>query len=74
MNREFLSKMKDAKKTECEAFMLLLPENVRGHVDTIEKELKAIFFECLTECMANVGNQGSGSAADKPGVNKVKID
>lgn len=74
MNREFINKMKDAKKVECEAFMLLLPENVRGHVNTIEKELKAIFFECLIECMKSEGSQTGSSGTAKAGVNKVEID
>jgi hypothetical protein len=77
MNHEFADKMKEARKLEKEAFMLLLPENIRGHVEVIEKEMKAILREsvsdCIKECLGDKGNQTDGQESSKSKINKVEI-
>lgn len=77
MNHEFADKMKEARKLEKEAFMLLLPENIRGHVEVIEKEMKAILREsvsdCIKECLGDKGNQTGGQESSKSKINKVEI-
>jgi hypothetical protein len=73
MNREFLNKMKEAKKLESEAFLSFLPENVRGHMNVIENEMKAIFLECITECTMGSNGQGKDSGTDKSKIHKVGI-
>lgn len=72
MNREFIDKMIEAKKLEGEALMLLLPENIRGHVEVIEKEMKAILLECITEC--TMGKREQEKDSDKKKVHKVEIN
>lgn len=46
MNSEFIEKMIQAKKLECEALLSLLPESQQGHVEVIEKEISAMVKEC----------------------------
>ncbi|MGB8453481.1 MAG: hypothetical protein WCD89_14285 [Anaerocolumna sp.] len=73
MNREFLNKMKEAKKLEREALKLVLPENVRSHVEVIEKEVKSIFLECITGYMGK-GTQEKNNETAKSKLHKVKIN
>jgi hypothetical protein len=73
MNREFLDKMKEAKKLEGEALMMILPENVRGHVEVIEKEIKAIFLECIAECTMARRESDKDNKTAKSMVHKVEI-
>jgi len=73
MNREFFDKMKRGKKLEQEALLSILPENVRGHVEVIEKEMKAIFFECIAGCAMSTKEQDNESKAPKCKVHKVNI-
>lgn len=74
MNREFIDKMIEAKKLEQEALMLILPEKVRGHVEIIEKEIKAIFLECIAECTVGKSEQDKNSEASNNKVHKVEIN
>lgn len=73
MNSEFFNKMKEAKKLEQEAIMSVLPDNIRNHVEVIEKEMKAILFECIATCTVNTKGPGSDNAAPKSKVHKVEI-
>lgn len=45
MNREFILKMAEAKKMERDAMMSLLPQSSRGHIETIGKEVEAMWQE-----------------------------
>lgn len=74
MNHEFLDKMKEAKKLEGEALMLILPENIRVHVEVIEKEIKAILLECVAECAMGKKTQEKKGETTKSKVQKVEID
>jgi hypothetical protein len=74
MNREFVDKMIEAKRLEKEAFMTVLPENVRGHVDVIEKEMKAILMESMSDCILNVNRDKKDAEPAKSKVHKVEIN
>lgn len=74
MNREFVDKMIEAKKLEGEALMMILPENVRGHVEVIEKEIKAIVVETLAEFALDKNKQEKDSDKARNKVHKVEID
>ncbi len=73
MKREFIDKMKEAKKLEKEAYMLILPENVRGHVEVIEREMKAMFLEGIAECVMGKTEDAKSSGAAQSKVHKVDI-
>jgi hypothetical protein len=74
MNREFVDKMIEAKKLEGEALMMLLPENVRGHVEVIEKEMKAIVVETIAEFAMDKNKCEKDSDKARNKVHKVEID
>ena len=66
----FLRKFMQAKKMEKEAFMTLMPENVRKHLSVIEKEVKELFFECLAGA---VTPEPSEKSTEQTRVKKVDI-
>jgi hypothetical protein len=74
MNREFVDKMIEAKKLEGEALMMILPENVRGHVEVIEKEIKAIVVETIAEFALDKNKREKDSDKARNKVHKVEID
>jgi hypothetical protein len=77
MNREFLDKMKEAKKLEREALKLVLPKNVRGHIEVIEKEMKSMLKECIADCFAEFmekGTQKNNNEAANSKLHKVEIN
>jgi len=47
MNQEAIKKMRLAQKYRKEAIMELVPSEVRGNVETIEKEMKEIVTKCI---------------------------
>lgn len=52
MNQDNLKRVKEAYKYQKLAFRALLPESMAGHMDVIEKELKAMLIEgagCVLE-------------------------
>ena len=74
MNHEFIDKMKEAKKLEGEALLLILPEKVRGHVEVIEKEVKSMFLELIADFAMGKKEQEQNGEATTGRVQKVKID
>lgn len=74
MNREFVDKMIEAKRLEKEAFMTILPENVRGHVEVIETEMKAILLEGMSDCFRSSNRDKKDEEPVKSKVQKVEID
>lgn len=73
MDNEFINKMREAKKLEAEALLMILPERARAHVKVIEKELRTMVFECITES-AMGKNEGHKDNEVPNSVHKVKID
>ncbi len=48
MNKEAIRLMRLAHKYQKEALLELIPEDIRGNVITIEKEMKTIVCKCFT--------------------------
>ena len=48
MNQEAIRKLRLAHKYQKEALMELIPENIRGNVVNIDKEMKEIGRKCIT--------------------------
>ncbi len=75
---QFFNKLIDAGKLQREAFLLLVPENVRPHLAVIGDEMDAITREGLTAC-TRFGQDlfrwfaGAGSAPSER-VHKVDIE
>lgn len=83
MNQEFIRKMRLAHKYQKEAFMELIPEEIRGNVTNIEKEMKEIARKCVTGAgmelmkafMGDVSQGAEEEQAKQPSkVKKVEID
>jgi len=73
---EFMEKFMEAKRLEKEAFMMLVPNRVRGHLEVIKKEAGEMFMECMMELF--VREKASTREAEKETeggkVKKVTID
>jgi len=73
---EFMEKFMEAKRLEKEAFMMLVPNRVRGYLEVIKKEAGEMFMECMMELF--VREKASTREAEKETeggkVKKVTID
>ena len=49
MNKEMMQRLRTAGKYQRKAFRALFPENVGGHLDVIENEVKAMFMDFAFE-------------------------
>lgn len=75
---QFFNKLIDAGKLQREAFLLLVPEEMRPHLTVIGDEMDAMTRECLSAC-TRFGHDlfrcfaGAGSAPSER-VHKVDIE
>lgn len=70
----FLEKMLEAKRLEKEALMMILPDNIKGHLEVISREVKAILVEMILDTSTeNDQNTKTGTQPKKNRVNKVDI-
>lgn len=76
INVAFLEKIMEAKQMEKEALMMLLPDKMKGHLEVIGKEVKAMFIDCLLEMNSDhVTGAGSGRTDHSQSKDKVrKVD
>ena len=78
MNKEMLGRIKTAAVFQRQAIRALLPEEMEGHLDVIEGEIKAMFCEAVTKVMADhvTGECKSDATEDKANtkVKKVTIE
>ncbi len=72
MNTELLERLMTAKEYQKKAFYALFPEEMSGHLEVIEKELKMMSAEFLKACVQNEKrrkdtseNNGSDHAAGR---------
>lgn len=67
MNREMRERLQEAGKYQKMALQALIPEKSRAHVEVIERELKAIFMECVMDAAAEMMKKEAGrwSAAEE---------
>ncbi len=75
MNMAFIEKMLEAKQMEKEALMMLLPANMKGHLEVIVEEVKAMLKDCIFEMNSNgeTDSGGDHQSQSKVGVKKVDI-
>ena len=76
MRNETIERMRVAGEYQKKAIRALFPEKMNTHLDVIEQEVKAMFFEMVADCMKK-GHRDSEpkdtSAQEKDGKAK-KID
>ena len=58
MNMEMLHRMKLADEYQRKAIRALFPEEMSGHLDVIEKEMKMMVMEAVAELLKNC-NKGN---------------
>lgn len=73
---QFIEKIKEAKRLEMEAIMLLVPSDVKPHLEVIGKEIKAIVMETIVNIMKNQGEEASekDQTERQSKTNKVNIE
>ncbi len=59
MNKSLIERVTEAKMYQKKALQALLPENTAEHVEVIERELRAIFMECMKGMMKQDGARDS---------------
>lgn len=47
MKQEFIAKMLEAKRCEAQAFLCLVPDTLRPHLEVIVREATALAEECI---------------------------
>lgn len=77
MNQEAIRKLRLAHKYQKEALMELIPENIRGNVMNIDKEMKEISRKCITstgmELMKAFMSELSEEGEEAPEKKTVKV-
>ncbi len=72
-NQEMLGRIKRGGGYQRQAIRALLPEEMEGHLDVIEGELKAMFAEAVTKVMTDhVTGECKGDATEDKANSKVK--
>jgi len=73
---EFMKKFMEAKRLEKEAFMLLVPDRVRGHLEVIKKEAGEMFMECMIDLFAQekADKREAEEEKEEGKIKKVTID
>lgn len=66
MDREMKARIEEAKRYQKLALRALLPDSVAGHMDVIEKEIRAMVMEGA----ADLGRIGLNRYLDRAGGNK----
>ncbi|SHO42951.1 hypothetical protein [Anaerocolumna xylanovorans] len=75
MNKEMVSRLREAGKYEKMAIRALLPERAVKHMEVIEKEMRTMFMEMVTDavrCAGNVRNDDGQNESEKEKDSKVK--
>ncbi len=71
MNLETRSRIKEAKQYEILALKALLPKEAQGHIEVIEKEIKAMVMECVLDFIKQDNTESDRKESDE-NVQKVK--
>ena len=85
MTREHMQRVKTAMEYQKKAIRALLPENMEGHLNVIENEVRAMVFDLAASMIRDVresdlfrcdaANAGAEEAKkDMPGVRGKKVD
>lgn len=76
MNREILNRFRTAAEYQKKAIYALLPDNVGGHLDVIEKELKTMAVEIAADVVRECRKWDASREAQQkePEVKKVDIE
>lgn len=74
MNKEIFNRLCEAKKYQSMAIKALFPENVANHLDVIEKEMKVMMMECISDLISPDIFESKDNKEENKSVKKVNID
>lgn len=72
MNTELIARLMEAKKYQKKAIEALFPEEMKEHVEVIERELSAMLKECGMELLKEVMQAAEGKTEQKDTTDKTK--
>lgn len=73
MNKEMIDRMKIAGEYQRKAIRALFPEEMSEHLDVIEKELKMMVMEAVTELLKECNRSDACRNGQTSNVKKVDI-
>lgn len=74
MNKELFNRLCEAKKYQSMAIKSLFPENMANHLDVIEKEMKVMMMECISDLISPDIFESKDNKEENKSVKKVNID
>ena len=74
MNKELFNRLCEAKKYQSMAIKSLFPENMADHIDIIEKEIKIMMVECISDLISLDIFESKDNKVENKSVKKVNID
>lgn len=74
MNKELFNRLCEAKKYQSMAIKSLFPENMANHIDIIEKEIKVMMVECISDLISPDIFESKDNKVENKSVKKVNID
>ncbi|WP_434799458.1 hypothetical protein [Terrisporobacter vanillatitrophus] len=78
MNKELFNRLCEAKKYQSMAIKSLFPENMANHLDVIEKEMKIMMMECISDLILpdifESKDNSKDNKEENKSVKKVNID
>lgn len=72
MNKEMMRRLRTAGKYQRKALRALFPEEMSGHLDAIESEIKAMFMDFALEMMKEYKDGGQESCDTGSTTGKTK--
>lgn len=74
MNKGLFNRLCEAKKYQSMAIKSLFPENMANHIDIIEKEIKVMMVECISDLISPDIFESKDNKVENKSVKKVNID
>ncbi|HBI94187.1 MAG TPA: hypothetical protein DDY58_18190 [Terrisporobacter glycolicus] len=74
MNKELFNRLCEAKKYQSMAIKSLFPENMADHIDIIEKEIKIMMVECISDLISLDIFESKDNKVENKSIKKVNID
>lgn len=71
MNKEMMKRLKTAGKYQKKALRALFPEEMSGHLDVIEEEVKAMFMDLAFEMIKEYKNMDDKSEEESQEISKA---
>lgn len=74
MNKELFNRLCEVKKYQSMAIKSLFSENMANHIDIIDKEIKVMIVECISDLISPNIFESKDKKVENKSVKKVNID